>query len=423
MTIKTSAAVCALLVLGVLTGCTRDVPEAPATPTPTPVLPQPVELSFSEAVPGPLAIGLMVPPVEGEGSEYRPLAEGAGVAVQRFALTGTTIRLVVALDDGTVAGALASMNSLVDARVAGVVMAASGEHTSEALAAAAAAGVPVVMPYAQPPAATDGVWSLAPTAAQTVAALDVALKDRGASKPILVSDDILVTALAPGQIAPAAVVSPADPTAAAERILSGVHDLTADSAIIDAPPEQQAAVVVALQTALGDLQIPILLTPQALTPAFSQALIRGGAANSHLISVGPDDDDPASLARGRQADAAAAYYAAVRLGANDPGCRNIYNDDSCARTAPYADIASHDALVALVRAAERAHSTTPGAVRQALSGLALTVADGLAGPPLDFASPAALPDAAVVPLHSSTTDPGVRPAPSGGRLYWFSGAS
>jgi hypothetical protein len=118
----------------------------------------------------------------------------------------------------------------------------------------------------------------------------------------------------------------------------------------------------------------------------------------------------------------AAFLAALRLAAADPDCRNVYNDDSCLATGLAADTASHDAVVALVRAAERAATTESGAVLTALRELQLAPTDGLAGAPLDFTKTDALQAEHVVPLYASTDNPGLRPQPRGGApasVFWF----
>ncbi|MDR0284866.1 MAG: ABC transporter substrate-binding protein [Propionibacteriaceae bacterium] len=412
---RTALVLLGLTVVTGLTGCTH--PDPGPTPAPAPAYPQSVALAVSAGMPQPVRIGLVVPPVEGEGSPYRLMTEGAGIAVYRFALSGAHVELVTVLDDGTADGAANAMRSLVSEGVAGVVMASTGGHTSTALTVAAAAGVPVVMTYGQPPTPVDGVWSLAPTRSQVTAALRTTLRDAGASRPALVS-----TGENPLDVPAVTRFSPDDPAGVAAAVLTQVEALFVDSVIIDAPADTQARLVSALQTGLADRQIPILLTPEALTPVFAQTLASTGTVASGLTTVGVDTGDLASLGRGGRADAAAGFFAALRLAANDPACRNIYHDDTCAAGTAYADITSHDAVVVLVRAAEHAASTDPSAVRTALGTLQLTAADGLAGPPLDFTAPTLVANDTVVALYSTTTNPGVRPPTSDTPcLYWFAG--
>jgi hypothetical protein len=118
----------------------------------------------------------------------------------------------------------------------------------------------------------------------------------------------------------------------------------------------------------------------------------------------------------------AAYFTGLRLAANNPGCLNVFGDDNFSAAAQTADIPSHDAVVALVRAVDKAGSTDPAAVKSALTSLYLSGADGLAGPGLNFTSGDALSADDIVTLHASTQDPGLRPLvrdDAGARLFWF----
>jgi len=405
-----SVLICAAMAVA-LCGCTHK----DDTPPPPPAQPVSVALTVADQAPHQIKIGVLVPPVEGEGSEFRAMADGAGIAAYRFAMSGVSVTLMIGLDDGTPSGADAAMRSLTDAGVAGVVMAATGAHTSQALASATAAGTPVIMVYDQPSTTTPGVWSIAPTRTAVTSTLTSALSQVRASKPVLVTDqDPPLAFTAVHQILPD------DPASVAATVITDVQNRIADSVIVDTHAAQQALIVAAIQHGLGDLQIPVLVTPEALTPVFSQTLAQADASTTWLLAAGTDTDDMAGLTHGAQADAASAFFTALRLAANDPGCRNIYTDDTCASAAPWADIASHDAVVAVVRAVEHAGTATPSAVRDTLAHLDLSPVDGLAGPGLDFTHPAALPDSAVVVLHSTTTNPGVRPTPTDqARLFWF----
>jgi hypothetical protein len=88
-----------------------------------------------------------------------------------------------------------------------------------------------------------------------------------------------------------------------------------------------------------------------------------------------------------------------------------------------ADVPSHDAVVALVRAAELVGTTAAPAVREALAGGALDQPQGMAGPPLDFRYSDALAAGSVRTLDASTSNPGLRPPPAdpatAPTLFWF----
>lgn len=376
------------------------------------------ELTLTHGQDGPIRVGVLVPPVEGEGSEFRSMIEGVRVAGYRFDLGGTEVEYQVALDDGTADGARAAMSSLLDAGVAGVVMAAEGEHTTSALALADQAETAVLLPYTDAGSAT--AWSLAPSIEAVVTQIDAGLVEADAERPYL--------AVAEGRasdIKATRTGTLADATAMAEEIIAALEAREIDSVVIDAAAEQQAALVVALQGRLGARQLPIVLTPEALTPTFGDLLSSGGTTAGWLYSVGTDSGDHVSAAESEQGEYGAVFFAALRLAAGDVDCLNVYGDDSCAAGAPQADVASHDATVALVRAVDEAESTDPAQVRVALGSLRLDHTDGLAGPALEFGRTQALSDDDVVVLHASTSDPGLRPLdPQGAAaasLFWFVG--
>lgn len=374
-------------------------------------------------------VGVLVPPLEGPGSEYRPLVEGARVAGYRFGMSGTEVEFAVALDDGTAAGAERAVQDLVDQDVTAVVLAGAGDHLTGALEVAVRAETAVVLPYDSVTSASAGVgaadqvWSTAPSEVAVRDGIGSALAAAGASRPFLVVGDGRtgdgVTAVRTG--------STADPVTTAQDIVTAVESRWVDSVVVDASAAEQSALVVELQGLLGSRQVPVVLTPEALTPAFGDVLAARGSAGGWLISVGSDTDDQVALSDTESGAHAALFFAALRLAAGDPTCLNVYGDDSCATSLARADIAAHDATVAVVRAAERAGSVEPSAVRDALSGLELGYEDGLAGPALDFGESNPLPDEAVTVLHASTSDPDLRPVSTGAtgsaELFWFAGVA
>lgn len=119
--------------------------------------------------------------------------------------------------------------------------------------------------------------------------------------------------------------------------------------------------------------------------------------------------------------AASAFYAAMRMAASDPQCENIYKDDACATSIRSADATSHDAVVALVRAAEAAQSSKPARVHAALSALTVSTGQGLAVGTLDFRSYEAVPASERRVLRATASDTGLAPQSGGAvpTLHWF----
>lgn len=371
---------------------------------------------------GRLTIGVEVtltgPP--GEGAEWRDAAQGAVVAARRFALGGTDVTLVAVNDKGTSAGAAAAIKTMAGRNVAAVVVATSGPHVAAGLAEAASSAIPVLMPYDLGAGGAAGqVWSTGPGRRATDTALVAAMADRGLDAPLLVdAGGGPVTGLTPREVQTYAAGG--DAAALAQGVARGQRQLdrAVDSVVVSGAPELQATVVAALQGAGVD--VPILLTPQAVSPAFPPALAgAGGSLSGQLLSVGLDDGDATALEATDAGRALAAYFSGLQLAADDPSTKDLFGDRPFAEVASAADVSSHDAVVAVVRAAAVAKSTEPAEVARALPGLRVGRADGVAGAPLDFASTETVADDAVVPLASTAVSPGVRPAAEDPALFWF----
>jgi len=386
---------------------------------------------------GTVTIGLLMPPLEGEGSEFRDVAEGAAVAAYRFGLGGLTIRFAVALDNGTSAGAASALRSLLDnAEVAAVIVFSSGPHLDSAWDEAALSEVSVLVPYDRAATGHSSVWLTGPSRDEVDAQLATALAQGAVRSPFVVTSQVSGVTL--GQAAqtvtwenPAAGADPIPTSCSglvsatdclADRAVQALQVGQADSVVIGAPASAQAQLAVALHNRLGQNQIPIFLSPESLTPTFGWGLTSSGATNGLYTTVGPDNGDYLAMA-GSSGRYAATYFDALRLAAGSSSVRNVFGDESFATVAQSADIASHDAVVAVVRAAEAAGSTFAPAVREVLGGLGLDGGDGLAGAALDFRHETALPADGVVTLHASTSNPGLRPPPANPTgapaLFWF----
>jgi branched-chain amino acid transport system substrate-binding protein len=312
------------------------------------------------------------------------------------------------------------VKQLAGRNVAAIVVATSGDHVAAGLAEAAADQIPVLMPYDLGAGGAQGqVWSTGPGRRATDARLVETMADRHLDAPLLVdAGGGPVTGLAPRE--QLTYAAGGDAAALAQGIARRQRqlDTAVDCFVVSGPPELQAPVVAALQGA--DVQVPVLLTAQAVSPAFPTALTKaGGSLSGQLLSVGLDDGDANALEATDAGRALAAYFSGLQLTAADPAAKDLFGDRPFAEVAPAADVSSHDAVVAVVRAAAVARSTEPAKVAQALPGLRLGTADGIAGPPLDFASTEAVGDDAVVPLGATPVSPGVRPGSEAPALYWF----
>ncbi|WP_370246668.1 ABC transporter substrate-binding protein [Nocardioides sp.] len=434
---RIAATAALLLVCGGLAACSDD-DEQVGTPRP----PSPVPLTGSaEGADGsagglgeeePVRLGVLVSltSASGEGADYATrgsaAAGGAWVAAFRYGLGGRTVDLVVRDDRGRSSDAVRAVRDFADADVAGIVVASGGAHLADARAATTGAGLPVVLPYGGTPAPTlpEGVWETGPSRDQVAAALATAAADQGVRRPAVLWEG------EEPEIPDAAVSLPVgagerDPDAAVRRLARLAEAGRIDGVIATGGAPTLADVVAAVQGELSSL--PVLLGPAATTPAFAEALIgpdgRGTAAGP-LSAVGVDATDATTLTAGAAGDAAAAFFAGQRLAASGGVADDVLGD--FASFGYGADIASHDAVVALVTAAERAGSADPADVGAALKGATLDAGNGLAGPALDFGDARALPDDAVRMLSPTVQSPGVRPVPvsaDGGAapvlLYWI----
>ena len=356
----------------------------------------------------------------GQGSEWKYAAEGAQVAVKRLSMGGVDVRLTTVDDKGTTSGARQAVQRLAKDNVSGVVVASEGSHLAGAVRAARRAGLPLLLPYESDPALVgDHSWATGPTAETIGATLDEAIKAAALSGPLVINAGGGVPEGV--QAADELSYSSGDDT---DKLIRTVRKLSAksgdDCVIVSGPAAVQATVVQALQG--GDISLPVYLTPDATSPAFGSALVAdGGTLSATLNSVGPDWDDPAALRSDDSGRAMASFLAGLRLETDDDQQMSLMGDQPFAEVADQADVASHDAVIALAQAAGAARSGRAADVATALSGLTLGHDDGLAGPTLDFTSDTVLDPQAVVALRSSDQDLGLRPqgAQPQPRLIWF----
>lgn len=406
----------------VLTGasaCTssEDSPEE----TGKPVSPPAVELA-PESAPESMTIGVVVSltSAPGEGAQWNEAAEGAEVAAYRYQLGDVDVTIEPRDDRGTADGATSAVKELADQGVSGIVMATEGKHVEDALDTASELGVPVLLPYADTLTdLPDGVWTTGADAQQVSATLGAALEHARVSRPAVVDAGGAVVDLDEAGTVPMRTATEA--TGVARRVENLARSAAgADSVVVTGPAELQAVAVQALQE--RDVQLPVFLTGDAVSPVFAAALDEAGASlSSPMTTAGLDTDDVAALDPGSQGAAVSAYLAALRATAEDGDVSDFFDHEKFETVAGAADARSHDAVVALVSAATAADSTEPAQVRDALAGLTPDAGDGLAGPALDFSSPAAVSGDSVVSLQATTQDPGLRPVNLAGspRLYWF----
>jgi len=369
------------------------------------------------------------------GSEYNRAAQGAVVAAHRFSQGGSPVALAARNDRGTEEGAQEAVRALAGQGVSGLVIASTGPQARAAAQAAEELGLPVILPYAEPESPAPSTWTTKPTAASVRSAFEGALDGR--SRILLVSDggsappsnrisqelslgsfeDAMALAqeaaiLTGDQLRPAA--GDGTPDTEASRVAEA-----ADTVIVSAAtPQRLARLVHALQS--RDVSVPLLLPEEAASPHFAAALDElDGTVSGQLISVAAPGGDSAALMQDAPGRGMSAFLSAVRLAAGDPDVRNLTADGTFTADAWAADSSSHDAVIALVRAAAFAESGDPEKVATALAGMSFGAGEGLAGPPLDFSRTAAM-TSEPVPVFASSQDLGLRPADGNApRLIWI----
>jgi ABC-type branched-subunit amino acid transport system substrate-binding protein len=369
----------------------------------------------------PVRIGVVVTgsAARGQGTEYAAPAAGARVAEFRLDQGGDRVTLEVVDDRGTPEGATAAVRQLLDAGVAGIVYASGGSHLDPALELAAGAGTAVLLPYeTRTDLVGDTAWRTGPAADQVVDLVAALLSERGQRSPLALSEDgageVLAALAAPARRAglTAGDALPGQVAAAAAGLAQG-----ADGVLVDASAETAAETVAALQGTAPD--VPVVLGPAALSPAFAARLTELGSTGAattagQFFSVGP------AVADSSPEDGVVRFLAAVRLAAQDADLPALTGTDTFAATgAGTADTRSHDAVVALAAAAAAAGSTDPGDVLAALRGLALGADAGLAGPALDFTDVQALAREDVAVLQATTRGPERGVGAAEPALSWF----
>ncbi|MDR6986386.1 ABC-type branched-subunit amino acid transport system substrate-binding protein [Paenarthrobacter nitroguajacolicus] len=368
------------------------------------------------------------------GTEYNRAAQGAVVAAQRFAQGGATVALPTQNDQGTEDGARAAVATLAEQGVSGIVVASTGPQARAAAKAAEERGLPVILPYSEASEPAQTTWTTGPTAASVQAALGTALA--GESRVLLVSDggqvpasvtpaDTLtldgfsdVSGLAQeaairtgDQLRPPSKDAPAD--AEGTRIAN-----PADAVVVSAAtPQRLARLVQALQS--RDVSVPLVLPDGATSPSFASSLAElDGTASGQLVSIAPATGDAIALQQDAQGRGMSAFLSGIRLAGGNPEIKNLTDDTPFSADAWAADARSHDAVVALVRAAALAGSNDPAKVGASLRTMSFGPGEGLAGPPLDFSQPQALTTDAI-PVYASPQDLGLRPADENApRLVW-----
>lgn len=366
------------------------------------IKPQALNLALDDGVPKGTKIGLVVTG-SGPGNDVFGMASGAYIA--NFRLNGAksgndTVTLLVKDDQNDPASATAAVKDLAAQGVAGIVYASAGDQMMPAVQAAAAAGVPVLVPYSgdgRLVSSGSTTFLTGPSDEQEAAKL---VKQAGNLTKVAVlrqagayGDEGLAD-LSKAGLAPVkdVVLDPAKADYKSE--VAQVAAAGADGVIVWADGTQAVKAINAINAA--NLNAQVLFSSRAATPAFGRAQTTLIAPSAHdgLLSAGTWAGPWTPT---RTIDA---FFEAKKKAVSEGGViADLAN----------ADVRSHDAVVAIAFAAKAAKSNKAADVLTAMRTLK---ADGLAGTPLDFSKQTAVTDGNVAVLAYSTVDDGSGRYPS-----------
>jgi hypothetical protein len=317
-------------------------------------------------------VGLIVSSA-GPGADLKDMASGAYVAAIRLndAKTGSDhVSLVVADDNGTPDGATNAVTSLVDQGVIGIVYASQGEQLLAGAATAAEKGVAVVYPYADDARIADqGATSYvaAPTIAQVAAKLAEHVKDAGKVA-------LLRQAGAYGDAGKAALTAAglsfvSDTPITATDAVPGKSIASANPDAVIVWADAATSLVAADALSAGGFGGEMLFGDRAAVPAFAHGIAGSlaPAVNDGALSAGSwaGPDLPTA--------AADAFYFARE---------QAISSGAVAADLSVADFRSHDAVLALVHAAEQ--KSDRASVLDGIKAVATPSVAGTVGAPTDF---------------------------------------
>jgi hypothetical protein len=341
-------------------------------------------------------VGLIVSSA-GPGADLKDMAAGAYIAAFRLndAKVGNDhVQLIVEDDNGTPDGATTAVSNLVDQGVIGIVYASQGEQLLAGAATAAEKGVAVVYPYADDARiAEQGATSYvaAPTIKQVALKLADYVKSNDMSTIALVRQ-----AGAYGDAGKAALtdaglkfdsdtpVTATDPVPG--RSIAASHP---DAVIVWA--DAATSLVAADAMSAGGYTGALLFGDRAAVPSFAHGIAASLAppVNDGALSAGTwaGPDLPTS--------AADAFYLARE---------EAVSSGAVGADLTFADFRSHDAVLALVYAAEQ--KADRASVLDGIKSVATGGVVGTVGAPVDFSKQLAVSDGDVALLSYSTLQDG-----------------
>ena len=156
--------------------------------------------------------------------------------------------------------------------------------------------------------------------------------------------------------------------------------------LADAAGKDTATIVIKLREA--GIELPIITTNEAQNYSFYEAINDndGYSLLTEIYSVGVADNVSLAIGSGteQQYNAAGVFNYAITLMKQDTAVTSLSVDNTFKEHGSYADLASHDALFAIVIAAANANSTNPEDIAMVLSTLVLDPESDPVSTTLDF---------------------------------------
>ncbi len=340
-------------------------------------------------------VGLIVSSA-GPGADVKDLAAGAYVAAFRLngaTLDGKNVALVVADDNGTPDGATNAVTSLVEKGVVGIVYASVGEQLLAGAATAAQSGVAVIYPYADDPrVAEQGATSFVagPTIAQSAAELAEHVASAKLSKVALVRQAGAYGDAGKAALGDAGLTFVSDTPVTGDAIPGkAIASGSPDAVIVWA--ESAAALSTADALSSAGFSGEMLFGNRAAVPAFGRVLAASlaPAVGDGALSVGSwaGSDLPTS--------AADAFFLAKK---------EAVSSGAVSADLSNADFRSHDAVLAIVKAAEG--GANRASVLDAIKSVSTKDVSGAVGAPIDFSDQLAFGDSNVALLTYTNINDG-----------------
>ncbi len=355
-----------------------------------------------EDIPDDLIIGVVVSYTEevSEGLGWDKNGEGVSVARWRLEKSGMEITLGVVSDNGTEEGARSAVSQLAEDGAGAIIALTTGDHTRALAEAVAESGIPVIFPY-EPRFETEAdAWFYNLSPEEMAGMMIEQAETLGCSSSLLISDDELFSAYvtlaidsgSDFRIATSYVI-----TADNERSERGTEKIVEylveyyqtnqeylECVMLDASGTDVATLITGMRS--SGIDVPIITTNEAQNYTLNEAMLNSYSLLGEVYSVGVADNVSLAAESSQIGDKAGVFNYAITLMKGKTGVASLSTDADFSEYGDYADLASHDALIAVVQAAANAQDASPEAITAAFYELELDPETSPVSEKLDFSS-------------------------------------